>query len=52
MPTAALRDQTENSRARQVKPTIGSAITAQLAETSSSALRAWMVWPDSPVRGW
>src|SRR3954469_9686444 len=52
MPTAALRDQTENSRARQVKPSIGSAIVAQLAATSSRADRGWIVCPDSPVSGW
>jgi len=46
-----LRDQTEVTRARHVKATIGSAMDAQLAETSPSAVRASMVCPDKPVSG-
>jgi len=45
MPMAALRDQTENSTARHVKPMMGIAMAAQLAETSSSAARG----PRRPV---
>lgn len=35
-----------------MKPTTGSAIVAQPADTSSSATRGWIVWPDRPVNGW
>src|SRR3954451_3354770 len=52
MPTAVLRDQTENSSARQVNPMIGSAMIAQLEATSSSAATGAIVWPDRPVSGW
>jgi hypothetical protein len=52
MPTAGLRDHTESRTARQVNPSIGGSIVAQLRTTSRNASAAGMVWPDSPVRGW
>ncbi len=52
MPTAGLRDHTESSIARQVNPSIGGSIVAQLSVTSRKAVPAGIVWPESPISGW
>ena len=38
MPTAGFRDHTESTIARQVNPSVGASVVAQLAVTSCSAV--------------